>query len=105
MPQPVLDALAGKTVAIEPWEITIAWAYELDWKPLPVFQNYQDYTQKLDRLNAATAEDAENGPQALLRQMPAGTVPGGGRPASSNASPPGIRRNRALPTSATSSRP
>lgn len=81
VPQPVLDALAGKTVAIEPWEITVAWAYQLDWKPLPVFQNYQDYTQQLDRLNAAVAEDAENGPQALLRQMPAGTVEGGGRPA------------------------
>jgi hypothetical protein len=81
VPQPVLDALAGKSVAIEPWEITVAWAYELDWKPMPVFQNYQDYTQKLDRLNAATAEDAENGPETLLRQMPAGAVPGGGRPA------------------------
>jgi hypothetical protein len=81
VPPPVLEALAGKTVAIEPWEITLAWAYELDWKPLPVFQNYQDYTQKLDRLNAAAAKDAENGPQALLRQMPAGTVETGGRPA------------------------
>lgn len=81
VPPPVLEALAGKTVAIEPWEITIAWAYQLDWKPMPVFQNYQAYTQQLDRLNAAAAEDAENGPQALLRQMPGGTVEGGGRPA------------------------
>jgi hypothetical protein len=80
VPPPVLEALAGKTVAIEPWEITIAWAYELDWKPLPVFQNYQDYTQQLDRLNAETVEDAENGPQTLLRQTPAGTVVTGGRP-------------------------
>lgn len=81
VPAPVLEALAGKTVAIEPWEITIAWAYDLDWKPLPVFQNYQDYTQQLDRLNAAAAEDSENGPETLLRQMPAGTVETGGRPA------------------------
>jgi hypothetical protein len=80
VPQPVLDAVAGKTVAIEPWEITVAWAYELDWQPLPVFQNYQDYTQKLDRLNAASVEDVENGPQVLLRQTPAGTVETGGRP-------------------------
>lgn len=80
VPPPVLEALAGKTVSIEPWEATIAWAYELDWKPLPVFQNYQDYTQRLDRLNAAAAEDAEEGPQTLLRQMPAGTVVTGGRP-------------------------
>lgn len=80
VPEPVLEALAGKTVAIEPWEITVAWAYELDWKPLPVFQNYQAYTQQLDRLNAAAAADAEDGPQALLRQMPAGAVETGGRP-------------------------
>lgn len=80
VPQPILDAVAGKTVAIEPWEITVAWAYELDWKPMPVFQNYQAYTQQLDRLNAASAEDAENGPQTLLRQTPAGTVITGGRP-------------------------
>lgn len=80
VPPPVLEALVGKTVAIEPWEITIAWAYELNWKPMPVFQNYQAYTQQLDRLNAATAEEAVNGPQTLLRQMPAGTVVTGGRP-------------------------
>ncbi|HVT00567.1 MAG TPA: hypothetical protein VHE08_08635 [Solirubrobacterales bacterium] len=80
VPEPVLKALAGKTVAIEPWEITVAWAYELDWKPMPVFQNYQDYTQQLDQLNAETAEDAENGPQTLLRQMPGGTAVTGGRP-------------------------
>lgn len=81
VPVPVLKALEGKTVAIEPWEITVAWAYQLDWKPLPVFQNYQDYTKQLDRLNAAAAEDAEDGPQVLLRQMPSGTVEGGGRAA------------------------
>lgn len=80
VPEPVLEALAGKKVAIEPWEITVAWAYELDWKPLPVFQNYQSYTQQLDRLNAAAAADPENGPEVLLRQMPAGTVITGGRP-------------------------
>jgi hypothetical protein len=77
IPEPVLAALAGKTVNVEPWETTVIWAYELDWKPLPVFQNYQDYTQKLDRLNAATAEDAEDGPETLLRQIPAGSA---GRP-------------------------
>jgi hypothetical protein len=81
VPTPVLNALAGKTVAVEPWETTVAWAYELDWQPLPVFQNYQDYTQQLDRLNAGVAEDPEKGPQTLLRQIPAGTVETGGRPA------------------------
>lgn len=80
VPTPVLEALNGKTVAIEPWEITVAWAYELDWQPMPDFQNYQAYTQKLDRLNAAAAEDAENGPQTLLRQLTSSIAEGGGRP-------------------------
>jgi hypothetical protein len=77
VPQPILDALNGKTVNVEPWEATVAWAYELDWKPLPVFQNFTAYTQQLDRLNAATAEDSEHGPEVLLRQIPAGSA---GRP-------------------------
>ncbi len=76
---PVLAALQGKSVAIEPWETGIAWAYQLDWHPFPVFQSYQAYTSKLDRLNAAALEDPD-GPQVLLRTMPAGAVPLGGRP-------------------------
>lgn len=73
-----LAALAGKRVAIDPWEISVAWAYELDWSPLPVIQNYTAYTPRLDRLNAEAVEDAENGPQVILRQNPGGTMPLGG---------------------------
>ncbi|HSC20108.1 MAG TPA: hypothetical protein VLC07_00085 [Solirubrobacterales bacterium] len=73
-----LDLLKGKRVAIDPWEIAVAWAYELDWQPLPVIQNYTAYTQDLDRLNSEAVEDAENGPQMILRQNPGGTMPLGG---------------------------
>jgi hypothetical protein len=76
VPEGVLAAMAGKTVNVEPWETTVVWAYELDWKPLPVFQNYPDYTEKLDHLDAAVAEDAD-GPEVLLRQIPEGSA---GRP-------------------------
>ena len=62
-----LAALRGHTVAIEPWEIGVAWAYELDWDPLPVFQNYSAYTTKLDRLNSK-ALLAPGGPERLLRE-------------------------------------
>jgi hypothetical protein len=61
-----LAALHGHTVAVEPWEIGAAWAYELDWRPLPVFQNYSAYTPALDRLNAEAVEDPD-GPERLLR--------------------------------------
>ena len=63
---PGLAALRGHTVAVEPWEIGAAWAYELDWRPLPVFQNYSAYTPALDRLNAEAVADPA-GPERILR--------------------------------------
>jgi len=63
----VRSALEGHTVAVEPWEAGVAWAYELDWDPLPVFQNYSAYTSELDRLNAAAAESPD-GPERILRE-------------------------------------
>lgn len=63
----ILAALRGHTVAIEPWEIGVAWAHELDWDPLPVFQNYSAYTARLDRINSE-ALVAADGPQRLLRE-------------------------------------
>jgi hypothetical protein len=62
-----LRALRGHSVAVEPWEIAAAWAYDLDWRPLPIFQNYSAYTPKLDRLNAEEVEDP-GGPERLLRE-------------------------------------
>ena len=62
-----LAALRGRTVAIEPWEIGVAWAYRLDWRPLPVFQNYSAYTSALDDLNAAEVESPA-GPARILRE-------------------------------------
>jgi hypothetical protein len=79
MTAPVLAAVQGKRVAVEPWETSVAWAYQLDWRPFPAFQSYVAYTKKLDRLNTAAIEDP-NGPEVLLRPMPAGAVPLGGRP-------------------------
>jgi hypothetical protein len=62
-----LAALRGHTVAIEPWEVGVAWAYRLDWKPLPVFQNYSAYTSALDDVNAAEVE-SPTGPDRILRE-------------------------------------
>jgi hypothetical protein len=73
-----LALLRGRSVAIDPWEISVAWAYELDWSPLPVFQNYSAYTRKLDELNAETVENPD-GPEVILRQNPGGPGPWGAR--------------------------
>jgi hypothetical protein len=67
-------ALRGRTVAVEPWEAGVAWAYELDWHPLPVFQNYSAYTAGLDRLNAEAVEDPA-GPERILRENPPLVLP------------------------------
>jgi hypothetical protein len=74
----ILEAMKGKTVSIEPWETGIAWAYELDWSPVPVFQNYVAYTAKLDHLNADALRDP-NGPETILRQNPGNSLPWGSR--------------------------
>jgi hypothetical protein len=62
-----LAALRGHTVAVEPWEIGVTWAYHLDWDPLPVFANYQAYTSKLDDANADKVE-SPTGPDRILRE-------------------------------------
>jgi hypothetical protein len=66
-----VEALRRKGVSVDPWEVAAAWAYELDWQPLPVFQNYVAYTSDLDRLNAEAIE-SDDGPQLILRQDPGG---------------------------------
>lgn len=64
--QAVLDDLEGHTVSIDPWEVGAAWAYDLDWSPLPVFQNYTAYTPELDQLNVDEIASAD-GPERILR--------------------------------------
>jgi len=66
-----LALLANHRVAIDPWEISTAWAYGLDWQPVPVFQDYSAYTSALDDLNAATLA-SPSGPDRILRR---GTIP------------------------------
>lgn len=62
--------LNGREVAVEPLEIGAAWAYGLNWHPLPVIQGYQAYTPALDELNARTLAGPD-GPATILRQNPA----------------------------------
>jgi hypothetical protein len=61
-----LKLLRGYTVHVEPWEAALAWAEDLRWDPLPVFQEYSAYTGALDRLNA-DALRSRGGPQRILR--------------------------------------
>ncbi len=62
-----LSQLEGHRVNVEPWEIGVAWAYRLDWSPVPVFQNYSAYTPGLDQMNAKEIENPD-GPERILRE-------------------------------------
>jgi len=72
--RPALAALRGRSVAVDPWEIAAIWAYDFEWAPLPVIQNYSAYTARLDRLNAAEVENP-GGPERILRENPALVYP------------------------------
>ena len=62
----VLKAIKGKTVHIDPQDANVAWAYRLNWNPVPIFQEYSAYTPLLDAINAK-ALTAKTGPQTVLR--------------------------------------
>ena len=53
------------TVSVWPSETAIVWALGLRWKPAPVFQNYDAYTQGLDALDAKVLS-APDGPDRIL---------------------------------------
>ena len=54
LPPEALSLLTGRTVDIQPWQASVAYAYpELQWRPEPVFQAYSAYTPYLDQLNAS----------------------------------------------------
>jgi hypothetical protein len=47
-----LALLRSGTVHVAPLETGVAYAYDFDWEPLPIFQQYTAYTERLDELNA-----------------------------------------------------
>jgi hypothetical protein len=61
-----LALLQGHSVDVDPSAIGIAWAYGLDWRPLPVFQDYSAYTPYLDGVNRDSLLAAD-GPERILR--------------------------------------
>jgi hypothetical protein len=67
LPTSTLKLLRGHTVAIDPWENTVAWLYGLHWDPLPVLQDYSAYTTQLDELDAAALR-SPGAPERILRE-------------------------------------
>ena len=68
LPPGLLRSLAGRTMAAEPWEDSLAFTYpQLRWDPEPVAQAYSAYTPYLDNLDARFLLSAR-APQRLLYQ-------------------------------------
>lgn len=67
VPASILDAVGDEPVAIVPENVEIANGYpDLNWVPLPVFQDYQANTRALDRLNTDFLASAK-APRWILR--------------------------------------
>ena len=66
----MVNELVGHSVAIEPWENSVAWAYPLiHWDPEPVLQSYSAYTTNLDSLDSEFI-DSSQAPLRILQQSP-----------------------------------
>jgi len=65
-----LGELSHQTVAIEPWEEAVAWAYpSIRWDPEPVLQEYAAYTPRLDQLDSSFLR-SDAAPNRILEQRP-----------------------------------
>lgn len=60
-----LAPLNAGSVHVATLEAGVAWAWEFDWVPLPIFQQYTAYTERLDRLNAEKLE-SQSAPERIL---------------------------------------
>jgi hypothetical protein len=64
----IIERIGDAPVDIRPWEIGLAWAYGLDWRPLPVLQDYLAYDPELDEVNADWLR-SQRAPQFILRHL------------------------------------
>jgi hypothetical protein len=70
VPPAMLDTIGAGPVSIDPHEATVAWAYSLTYRPVPVFQNYAVVTERLDRLNARAIRAASDDHHILRMDTP-----------------------------------
>jgi hypothetical protein len=66
IPDRFINTIGSGTVHIDPDETSAVWAYDLAWRPVPVFQTYVAYTPTLDGLNS---ESLAKGPQFVLSRL------------------------------------
>jgi hypothetical protein len=69
----LLEALRGQPVAVDPWDVSAAWAAGADWLPVPVFLTITASTPRLDRLAASSLADE---PRQVLQAVPGASIDG-----------------------------
>lgn len=69
LPADIVSSTNGHPVSVDPWETTLAWAYNFNWRPVPIFQAYVAYTATLDQLNADAIVNAPPD-QVVIRGLP-----------------------------------
>lgn len=72
LPTLMVEATRGHGVSVDPWEVSMVWAYSMEWRPMPVFQSYAAYTTHLDQLNAEAAQHAR-ADQMIIRSTAVST--------------------------------
>jgi hypothetical protein len=65
-----LRLIGDRTIHVGPNETAVAWAYGLNWRPLPIFQDYAVYTLGLDQQNVDRIESPSAPELMLLRREP-----------------------------------
>jgi hypothetical protein len=71
----IIAAIGDRPIHVSPFQTSVAWAYGLNWRPLPVFQDYLAYTPELDRENT-DALRSSRAPSLILRELDTGVVDG-----------------------------
>jgi hypothetical protein len=76
VPDQFLKSIGSGTVHIDPYEISAAWAYDLAWRPAPVFQTYQANTPMLDELNGGLTQRTQFVLSQISQDSPATGIDG-----------------------------
>jgi hypothetical protein len=71
IPASLLQQVGDRPVHVDTSETEVAWAYNLNWRPVPVFQSYSAYTHLLDKANADRLLDSDGPTRVLRRNEPA----------------------------------
>jgi hypothetical protein len=66
IPDHFIKTIGSATVHLDPDETSAVWAYDLAWRPAPVFQTFAAYNPTLDGLNS---ESLVAGPQFILSRL------------------------------------